>query len=333
MEWNNFWDGVRDARKVMISAHRKMDGDGLGSAWALCHALRWLGKEVEIRNPDAVPEIFRFIGNDFADTKVCDEAFLQQEAATFDTLLIVDTSARSQLGRVAELAERGTCRTVVIDHHAVGDLQASYLFQDANAPAAGCLVMDALEVAGIPLDYRGREDSLSIAEYLFLAISTDTGWFRFPSVQQKTLEQTARLMAAGVQPSRWYARIYESYPPSRLKLLGVVAKNAQLCVTGRLAYSWISREDFERLGASYSETTDLVNTLMMTQGVEVAVLFCEQEEGTRMNFRSRSDFNVAEEARKWGGGGHVKAAGAFSKESLKNIRPLVLDEIMASMVR
>lgn len=333
MAWDDFWELLQNSRKIMISSHRKIDGDGLGSAWALCHALRWLGKEAEIRNPDPVPEIFQFIGNDFADTKVCDEFFLQEESDTFDTLLIVDTSAHSQLGQVAELVEKGSCQTVVIDHHAVGDSLTPHVFQDASAPAAGCLVMEALEQAGIPLDFRADANTPSLAEYLFLAISTDTGWFRFPSVQKETLEQIARLMAAGVQPSQWYAKIYESYPPSRLKLLGVVAQNAQLSVEGRLAYSWISREDFERLGASYSETTDLVNTLLMTQGVEVAILFCEQEEGTRMNFRSRTDFNVAEEARKWNGGGHVKAAGAFLKDSLKNICPLVLDEVMTSMVR
>ncbi|MDO4576143.1 MAG: DHH family phosphoesterase [Planctomycetia bacterium] len=323
---------LKESRRILISAHAKIDGDGLGSAFALYHALRFRGYTPKILFPDAIPSVFRFIGDDFYKVGVISSEFPEKDADGYDTLIIVDTSSRNQLQKVALLADSPQLKTVVIDHHAVAETLTEHTFADSTAPAAGCLVMELLEQWGVPLDYRADDATLSIAEYLFFAIATDTGWFRFPSVRQETFQQAARLMGAGVVPSKLYVYAYENYSPARLKLCGVVAEHVQYACHGRLAYSWVSQSDFSRLGAQYSETTDLVNTMMMTSGVEVCLLFCEYETGVRVNFRSRSDCNVAEIARSFQGGGHAKAAGATILDTLQNAMEMVLQATQNMML-
>ena len=327
MDWTIFQERLGIAHRILISAHAKIDGDGLGSEFALYHALRYLGYDATILNPDPLPELFRFIGDDFAQARYFTQDFFDGELEEYDTLIGVDTSAPGQIPGVYAITQRPDIQTLVIDHHAVGGDLTPYLFTDATAPAAGALVMPLLKYLGVPLDYQAPGAELSIAEYLFFAIAADTGWFRFPSVRPDTFQQAAELMEHGVRPSRLYVYAFENYSPARIKLMGMVADNARYDCGGIVAYSKIHYADFERLCAPYSETTDLVNVMMMTAGVEIAILFCEQEAGVRINFRSRSDFNVAELAKVFGGGGHVKAAGAFLNDSLENVLHRVLDEV------
>ena len=331
MNWQPFRDRLTLAKRILISAHTKIDGDGLGSEQALAHGLRFLGYDVTVMNPDPLPELFRFIGEDFTQTRYFTETFLEHELAGYDTLIVVDTSAPKQLPGIYEIAQRETLQKLVIDHHAVGGDLTPYAFVDSAAPAAGCLVMSLLQFLGVPLDYQPAGAELSIAEYLFFAIATDTGWFRFPSVQAETFRQAAELMALGVTPARLYVYAFENYSPARIKLTGLVADRAQYACCGAVAYSYLEWADFQRFHAPYGETTDLVNTMMMTAGVDVAILFCEQDNNTvRINFRSRSDFNVAELAKRFGGGGHVKAAGATLPGPLGNTIAVVVDTLAQS---
>ena len=327
MNWSLFQERLTQAHRILISAHTKIDGDGLGSEFALYHALKYLGYDVTVLNPDPLPASFQFIGSDFTLARHVTPEFMATELSQYDTLIAVDVSSENQLRGVFPITQAPHLQTLVIDHHAVGEQPSPFMFTDATAPAAGTLVMELLQFLNVPLDYRAPEATLSIAEYLFFAIATDTGWFRFPSVKPETFQQAAELTRMGVVPARLYVFAYESYSPARIKLLGIVASNVQYLHDGRVAYSWIRYSDFQQLDAPYSETTDLVNSMLMTAGVQVVALFCEMADSVRMNFRSRSDFNVAELARSLGGGGHIKAAGATLPGTLEEVRPHVLDEI------
>lgn len=317
-DWSRFASLLEGSHKILISSHAKADGDAIGSELALAAALRTLGFSVTVLNPDLPAGIFAFMGKDFGLIRSFDgdpQAMTLQEAMEFDVLIVVDTSARAQLRKVADLIDAGL-KTIVIDHHAVAEPLTPYEFSDPLQPAAGCLVLDLIESLGVPLSHCEENSACSIADFLFFAIATDTGWFRFPSVLPETMTQAATLMRAGASSARLYRCAYENYAPSRLKLLGVLAANSVLECGGRLAWSTIRSADFERLGATMADTTDLVNAMMMTAGVEVVLLFTETApRSVRLNFRSRGDFNVAEIARLYGGGGHKNAAGGtFSGE-------------------
>ncbi|MDO4569166.1 MAG: DHH family phosphoesterase [Planctomycetia bacterium] len=338
-DWSDFRKRLESSKRILISSHVKIDGDGLGSELALLHALRRLGYEATALNPGFPPETFRCLGRDFDEIRVYTDSpsesdvdasriMSREEALTYDTLIIVDTSARPQLQKVVELTQEPSIQTLIIDHHALSETLTPYNYSDSDAPAAGALVMDLLEFLGTPLDYRESNDVWSIAELLFFAIATDTGWFRFSSTRPKTFLQAARLAQSGASTDLLYSYAYENYSPARIKLLSVVTTNAQLFCEGKAAFSWISNEDFRRFNATYNETTDLVNTMFMTKGVEVALLFSELEGGSvRIGFRSCCDFDVAAIAAAYGGGGHKNAAGATLDIGLKEVMEQVVSRI------
>ena len=326
INWEPLFAILADKKKILITSHARPDGDALGTELALCHALRTRGLDAIIVNADALPPCFDFIQEDRHMLRIFGVDFPEENLEKIDLAIIVDTSAKKQLPGIYEALVRNNIPLVVIDHHAVGDTLTADTFCDETAPAAGAVLMDFLEFAKIPITKK-------IADYLFMAIATDTGWFRFPSVLPKTFAQASRLMTCGAVSAEIYARVNEAYPFSRTKLFGVLATNAALEMDGRLAYSWITCDDFKKCGSDYTETTDMVNLLLTTAGTEVAVTFMESGSGVRINFRSRSGVNVAEIAKVFGGGGHVKAAGAFLEKSLAEVIRMVLDEIRGRMVK
>lgn len=338
VDWQNFQSQIQNSRKILISSHAKADGDALGSELALAAALRSLGFFVTVLNPDAPSSQFRFFGSGFEEIRTFDgmdseadpsvpRRMTWDEIQEYDTLIVADTSSRSQLRKIVELTSCPDLKVLVIDHHAVSDTLTPHNFSDSTQPAAGCLVMELIQFLGVPLSYREEGASCSIADCLFFAIATDTGWFRFPSVLPETMRQAAELMACGASTSRLYRYANENYSTARLKLLGVLAQNCVWECEGRLAYSWIETADFERFGAEMSDTSDLVNSMLTSKGVEVVVLFTEISDGFRLNFRSRGEFSVAETAHLFGGGGHKNAAGASIHEPLEKARELVISAI------
>ena len=338
--WKKFASLLQDSRSILIASHARADGDALGSELALAAGLRSLGFRVTVVNPDLPSEMFRFMGKDFDAIRFFDgtsdlgtdpdpRRLSRSEAQTFDTLLIVDTSARSQLRSLSELADSGYFKVLVIDHHAVSDRLTENDFSDASKPAAGCLVMDLLESLEIPLALREEDASCSISDFLFFAIATDTGWFRFPSVLPETLHQAARLMEAGASTSRLYRFACENYAPARMKLMEALGRNFTLECSGKLAYSRLEKKDFDQAGAVMSDTSEMVNQLLTTAGVEAVCLFTQVENGVRLNFRSREKFDVAQLAGQFGGGGHKNASGAFLGTSMTEAQNRVLPAMRA----
>lgn len=323
-DWSPLLAILADKKRILITTHARPDGDALGSELALCLALRNRGQDAIIVNVDPVPPQFDFIGEDRHLFRILGVDFTDENLEEIDLAIVVDTSAKKQLPGIYETLVKNNITLAVIDHHSISDRLTADTFQDATAPAAGAILMDFFDFAHIKITPR-------IAEYLFLAICTDTGWFRFPSMKPETFRQAARLMECGVNPAEMYSLVNECYPFARTKLLGIFATNATPEVGGRVIYSWITRNDFQECESDYSETTDLVNLLLSTRGVEVAVAFMEHENGVRMNFRSRSEINVAEIAQIFGGGGHVKAAGAFLQSPLGEVIAVVLEEVRKKM--
>ncbi|MDO4550910.1 MAG: bifunctional oligoribonuclease/PAP phosphatase NrnA [Planctomycetia bacterium] len=326
INWHPLLAILSEKKRILISTHARPDGDALGSEIALCLALRARGHNALIVNSDPLPTCFDFIEEERYLFRILNVDFLPEELQKIDLAIIVDTSAKAQLPKIYDALKEQNIPLAVIDHHSVSDTLTADTFRDENAPATGAILMDFFESANIPITQK-------MAEYLFIAISTDTGWFRFPSMQPKTFRQAAKLMEMGVLPGKIYRCVNESYPFSRFKLIGVFAQNATLDSDSRLIYSWLTAEDFKKYGANYNETTDLVNLLLSTKGTEVAVAFIEHDNGVRINFRSRSEINVAEIAKIFGGGGHVKASGAFMEKSIKEVILSVLDEVRTFMVK
>lgn len=310
IDWTEFCNTIKGAKNITLVSHVRPDGDTLGSSVAMKRALEALGKNVFIVNGSGVPYTLAFLD---PDQKIRKTSEMTEEerafAANSNVTMSIDVSAWAQLGPdSSELFKTSAGGVkVVIDHHAVGDKIGDVRCVDEHADSAGSLVFEAIQALGV-------EFTKEIASPLFVAIATDTGWFRFQSTSSGTLRRAAALIDAGVQVDELYRLTNEQDSFGRYKLLGAVASNCERFLDGKGVFMRLSHQDFIDAGATAPDSEDLVNTPLSVAGTEVAVIAIEQADGSvKASFRSRCDLDCALLAREFGGGGHSRAAGASVK--------------------
>ena len=114
----------------------------------------------------------------------------EAEVLDTDVHIVVDTSSWVQLSDVGKALKKSTERKVVIDHHVSADDLGGIDFKDVEAEATGALIYRLAHRLGWPLNPQ-------IAQALYCAIATDTGWFRFSSTTSRTMRIVADLVDAG----------------------------------------------------------------------------------------------------------------------------------------
>jgi phosphoesterase RecJ-like protein len=323
IDWRPFVDLVHRYDSFVLTSHVRPDCDAIGSELGLCYALRSLGHEARIVNADPVPPHIAFI-DPSGDVEVLGRD-VQPESVTPDVLVVLDTSAWTQLGPMAEVVRQSRARKVVIDHHASADDLGAEVFKNTAAEATGRLVLGAIEALAVAV-------TPQIATALFAAIATDTGWFRFASVTGDTLDAVAKLVRAGARPTAVFRELYEQNSVARLWLQGRILSNVKTELGGRLIYSMATPQDLAETGAEPTDTEDVVNRLLGVAGVEVGLLFLELgPRETKVSLRSRTAFDVCRVAERLGGGGHAAAAGVRYPGPLQEAVPAVVDIMRQAM--
>ncbi len=324
INWTQFKDVISKAREVNLTSHIRPDCDALGSELGMAGLLRHLGKKVRIVNGQATPPNLAFIdpGNEIQTINVDIKA---DELMGADLWIILDTSAVAQLGPMAEIIARFEGTRIIFDHHVGEDDLGALLFKNTTAEATGRLVVEAAEQLGVPL-------TPEMAVPLFAALATDTGWFRFPSVNSLTWQVAGKLVDAGASPAGIYGSLYEQETLGRLRLRGVVLNRIRVECAGRLAHTYILRNDYEETGAHPTETEDLVNHCLEIKGTEFAVILVEQMcGGFKISLRSRCHVASNDVAGNFGGGGHKAAAGAFIDAPFEIAQLQILNYVRAQL--
>jgi phosphoesterase RecJ-like protein len=324
INWQPFVELVKSANSFVLTSHVRPDCDAIGSERGLAAALRAMDKEVRIVNGDGIPPHIAAFIDPNRQVKVLGRDVSAADLAC-DVHVILDTSAWSQLGPMADVVRSTKARKVVIDHHASEDDLDAMIFKDTRSESTGRLVLGAADALGVHL-------TTEMAEALFAAIATDTGWFRFSSVREETFTAAARLVAAGAWPESVFAALYEQNSLARLLLQGRILLNVKSDVDGRLLSTAITRADVAAAGAEPTDTEDVINRLLTVKGVEVAILFLELGPGeTKVSLRSRSAFDVCKMAEQFGGGGHRAAAGVRFPGPLAEATRAVLAAVRQAM--
>ncbi len=212
IDWAPLVKLIRERDRFLITSHIRGDCDAIGSEIALAHILKSLGKQAAIVNGDPPPEHIAFLDPE-GWVKAAPSTAPLEALRGFETLVVVDTSAWSQLGAMAQVVRSFEGVRILIDHHASDDNLGTVTFKDTEAEATGRLILELAEALGVKLT---RE----IAAPLFAAIATDTGWFRFPSVTDQTFAAAAKLVAAGASPPTIFSLLYEQHSFPRLRCAG-----------------------------------------------------------------------------------------------------------------
>ncbi len=324
IDWSRFVEIVRSHQRFVLTTHVRPDGDALGCEVALAEILAVLGKDVLVCNAFAVPPSLRFLDPSGRLRQLGVEA-LPEQLSDREVLIVLDTTAWAQLGAMAEVVKTTKALKVVLDHHVSGDDLGAELFKDADAEATGWLVIEAADQLGVRL-------TPAIARPAFVALATDTGWFRFSSTTADTLQLASRLVDAGAVPDQLFKELYENDSHARLQLIGRTLARSQTELGGRLIYSSIDQADFAATGALPSDSEDIINMMLSVRGTEAAVILVEQATGGfKISLRSRCELDCSAVAEQFAGGGHRKAAGAFLNEPLDSARQKILDAVRAAM--
>ena len=324
-EYRNAGDWLARAARPLLVSHRGPDGDALGSLCALARALRKRQAEPAVALFDPFPPRYTFLRESI--TWYDWEQSRDVLARDCDALVILDTCALVQLEPFFK-DFGGVPPTLVIDHHAtrdpIGTRNEDLQLFDETAGATALLIAEWTQTVGVELD-------ADIATALFTGIATDCGWFRFPNTDDRMLSMAAELVAAGAPLATVYDAIYQQERPARLQLIGRMLQSLETHANGELAVMYLRKADLEACGADRSMRDNLVNEAGRLAGTDVTILFTEDDDGLRVNFRSKRRLDVAQLAARYGGGGHARAAGARPNGAWDSVVPRIVAETIGAL--
>ena len=320
-------DVLSRCKRVLITTHVRPDGDALGSAAALTLGLEAKGIDAKVLLLSHLPRKYAFVfqENDipFYDAETAWPAELSSLDG-FDAFVAVDTGTWSQLPGLEQKVLGYKKPRLVIDHHLTQEDWADVKLVDTQAAAAGEIIADLLERWRVPIDQR-------LANVLFVAIATDTGWYQFSNTRPQTMRLAATLMEAGVDTDRLYQLLYQNERKERVALQARALNSMELLAGDRLAVMRISKKDFEESGANVPDTENLINLPLQIATVEVSLLLVEPRDfgPVRVSLRSKGHLDVAQFAQQFGGGGHARASGLKLEGDFQSAH----DKVIAAMLK
>lgn len=281
-----------DADHVVITMHRRPDGDALGSALGLYNILRPL-KKVSLFNSS--PEIRR----EFAFLPGFDR-IRSTLPPKFDLLVTFDSAGFEMLQ-----IDRPECPVVNIDHHVSNTGFGDYNVVDATLSSCGEVVFNLLEANGVRLNK-------AAALCLYTSIVSDTQFFSTDRVDAATFGRVRTLLEWGISPYDVAVKIRQNRPLSQLRLHGEALSRFALFVNGRVAMVTIDTAMQKRTGATILESEFVADELLAMGTVFVGVMIFEVEgRGIKVSLRGKGHVDLSLLAGRFGGGGHYNAAGIF----------------------
>ena len=286
--------------RPLFVMHRRPDGDTVGSAAALIHISRAMGKDALGLCADPIPERLAFL--------VPGLPISQTLPSLPHTAIAVDVATVEQLGALQELPLRVS---LMLDHHEVGKPFADHLVLP-RAAAAGEIVYAVAEELVRTGALSAIPRAAKIA--LYAALSSDTGCFRYSNVTPNTLRCAAALLEGDdVDAADVNHRLFEMKSEKQLRAEAYAIENTKTSPDGKIAWVLITDADRRALDVAEEHLETVIDMVRSRAGVEVALAVREQPDGTlRASMRS-SGFDVAAVAACFGGGGHLRAAGCTVK--------------------
>lgn len=305
-------DLIKKEDNFYLISHMLPDGDSIGSLLAMGLGLMRAGKKIRMFTPGHIPHKYSFLkGSDLVIHNVqIDDPDI--------TVIVLDSSDSDRLSLFKD-AVMNSKQIINIDHHVTNQRFGTLNHVDSNASATGEIVYGLLRDLEIELDE-------SIAEALYVAISTDTGSFKYDNTTSHTHLVIAELLGHGLSPGSLSQKIFDERPLSFYILLKEALSSLELYQDRSLAVMTISKDIRERSGATTDDLDGLVNYSRNIEGVELGILvYVESDDEVKVGFRSKQ-LDVSELAGKFNGGGHPRAAGCRIQGDFETVKSKIMNE-------
>ena len=304
---------LRNHQSFVLISHVRPDGDAIGSQIALGYSLMALGKSVRLINEDGLPDNLTFMaGSDKIELPPA-------EPLDVEVAIALDTAAKPRLGDNALHAASKAKLWLNIDHHISNPSYGDLNLVDSTSPATGQILYQLITGLGLPLPAESRDA-------IYVATSTDTGSFQYPSTTAKTYEMAADLIHRGLDVGKINSDTYDNHPYRRVELMRALLNTLELSPDGLVA-NW-EMHDQTRIDLQLlpEDSEGLIDIIRAIRGVQIAAFFEELESGKiRVSMRSKDRrVDVSNVALEFGGGGHALAAGIRMDGPLEAAKTQVL---------
>ena len=302
------FEKIKNSKSILILTHENPDGDAIGSSMAMYHILSEMGKDVSVVIPE-YPETFLFLDDI--------DIIKRESTEEYDLAIVVDCASKKRIGQ--NNGEFDNCKdSLIIDHHTSNTRYANLDLIEGSTSSC-CQV----------IYYLLKKDMINISKKTARALATgmltDSAGFRNCDVDQNTFLMAADLVGMGVDMQKIYHLVLSKKTMAQYMLMKMTLDRMEMYADGKIAFSYISKEDMENVGAKKGDHEGLVDIGRNIDGVEVSI-FMREDNGYNFSFRSNGKVNVNEIAKKFDGGGHVMAAGGKIDKSFKETKEMLLNE-------
>lgn len=312
-------DEVGSLKRIAISGHENPDGDCVGSCMGMALFLRKVMPEAQI---DVFLEDFSdALKRNIPGTDTILFGGIPEDLPPYDAFICLDT-ASDRLGPARRVFHHAG-RTVNIDHHVSNKGCADVNYIDPRASSACELVFQVIDEEQI---------DPAIAQALYVGIVTDTGVFRYSNTSEATMRTAGKLISYGFDFPKIVREVFFEKTFAQNQILG---KALTLCKTrfeGKCITCILDRAALEEYKATKKDVDGISSQMVLTEGTDCSVFAYQTAPGTyKLSLRSNEIVDVAKVAELFGGGGHVRAAGATVNGDVKQAMEKVCAEVEAQL--
>lgn len=303
---------INQSKNIAILTHISEDADCIGTASALSEALCNMGKTADIYISEPLEDRLSFLK---VNALIYDE---NTKIPAYDLCICVDCGDLKRLGSRIKIYENAA-HTVNIDHHVTNAGYAEENLIDGRASSAAEVLYGLLE-------YMKVEITQEIAFYLYIAIASDSGCFKYSNVSPKTMRIAACLLETGIDHAYICRKLFDTYKRECIKLQGHIMENIHEYEDGKICVVSLDEKTLNNFGVDEKNTGDIVNIPRSAEGCEIAVSIREKGEKIKISLRSNGKYDVSQIAVEYGGGGHEMAAGITLDEgSLEDVEEKIVN--------
>ena len=302
---------INKAKSIVILVHENPDGDAIGSGLAMYQALTNLEKNVDLIIPK--------LPNTFKNLPGVENIKEDGKVEKYDLAISLDCASIQMLNGWSKYFEDAKKR-IVIDHHSSNSMYGDINFVEAASPACAQTLYTIFR-------HFNWEITTDMSVCLMCGLITDTGGFQYSSVSKETLIIGSELIDLGANISKIYKKVLSTKSKANFELRKLALDRMEFLEDGKIAFTYITKKDIKKFNAEQGDTEGIVDEGREIEGVEVSIFLHEKEEGFKASLRSNEYVNVSDVCLMFGGGGHIRAAGAMVKGTPKQIRDKFLKEI------
>ena len=284
-------EALLGADNILILTHHYPDGDTLGSGFALCRALRALGKTTRVVCSDAIPDKYRYLYEDMGADTPFDPAFI----------CAVDIADARLLGETLSVYAEAV--QLCIDHHGSNTHYAEKLVLIPEYAATAMVIAEVIRAMGVTID-RG------MATGIYTGIATDTGCFKYSNTTSYTLRMAADMLDLGVPSEMINRTMFDMKTRARVDLERLALEHMHFYLNDRCAVMLITMDMMNESGAGEDDMEGLAPLPRQIEGVWVGVTMREKRDGSfKVSVRTGNHADASSICALLGGGGHLRAAG------------------------